>query len=323
MSKIEEKKDVYKPIKISGAFSDNYAECKSDSKKDKSVSIKNYLDKIREHLRKMINDKKKSGEWKIQLIMKINSISSKNYNDVRDMYSKSDNVEIMMSTDNIEIIEKLFDSILKRCQEGLEISMRGSDFVFDYVESLNYIFHKIDLKRGGSFIETPKRIKKKKATINVEKYDDNNCFQYSVAVELNYDEIGKSHQRVNNGKPFVEKYDWNGVNFPPEIPDWKRSESNNKSIALNVLYVPYGEKNIRHAYKSKYNSKREKQIILLMISDAGKYHYLTVRRLSALLKGVTSNHNGDFYCLNCFHSYRTKGSLKMHNNVCENNDFVM
>ena len=240
MSKIEEKKDVYKPIKISGAFSDNYAECKSDSKKDKSVSIKNYLDKIREHLRKMINDKKKSGEWKIQLIMKINSISSKNYNDVRNMYSKSDNVEIMMSTDNIEIIEKLFDSILKRCQEGLEVSMRGSDFVFDYVESLNYIFHKIDLKRGGSFIETPKRIKKKKATINVEKYDDNNCFQYSVAVELNYDEIGKSHQRVNNGKPFVEKYDWNGVNFPPEIPDWKRSESNNKSIALNVLYVPYG-----------------------------------------------------------------------------------
>ena len=321
MSKIEEKKDVYKPIKISGAFSDNYAECKSDSKKDKSVSIKNYLDKIREHLRKMINDKKKSGEWKIQLIMKINSISSKNYNDVRDMYSKSDNVEIMMSTDNIEIIEKLFDSILKRCQEGLEVSMRGSDFVFDYVESLNYIFHKIDLKRGGSFIETPKRIKKKKATINVEKYDDNNCFQYSVAVELNYDEIGKSHQRVNNGKPFVEKYDWNGVNFPPEIPDWKRSESNNKSIALNVLYVPYGEKNIRHANKSKYNSKREKQIILLMISDAGKYHYLTVRRLSALLKGVTSNHNGDFYCLNCFHSYRTKRLLKMHNNVCENNDF--
>ena len=40
-----------------------------------------------------------------------------------------------------------------------------------------------------------------------------------------------------------------------------------------------------------------------------------------MLKGVTSNHNGDFYCLNCFHSYRTKSSLKIQKNVCENNDY--
>ena len=89
-------KDVYKPIKIGGAFNDNYVEYKSDSERDKSISIKTYLDKIREHLRKMINDKKKSGEWKIQLVIKINFISSKNFNDVRDMHSKSDNVEIVM-----------------------------------------------------------------------------------------------------------------------------------------------------------------------------------------------------------------------------------
>ena len=199
--------------------------------------------------------------------------------------------------------------------------MRGSDFVFDCVESLNYILHKTDLKRGGLFIETPEWISKKKATINVENYDDDNCFQYSVAVALNYYEIGKNNQRVNNVKSFVEKYDWNGINFLAEIQDWKRFELNNNSIALKVLYVPYGEKNIRHAYKSKYNSKREKEVNLLRISDGGKCHYLTVRRLSALFKRVKSNHDGDFYCLNCFHSYRTKSSLKMHKKVCKNNDY--
>ena len=41
--------------------------------------------------------------------------------------------------------------------------MRGSDFVFDYVESLNYIFQKVDLKRSGSYIETPDWIKKEKS----------------------------------------------------------------------------------------------------------------------------------------------------------------
>ena len=47
-----------------------------------------------------------------------------------------------------------------------------------------------------------------------------------------------------------------------------------------------------------------------MITDGEKWHYLTVRKLNALLKGVTSRHNGDYYCLNCFHSYATKKTLK-------------
>ena len=96
---------------------------------------------------------------------------------------------------------------------------------------------------------------------------------------------------------------------------------NNKSIELNVLYVPEGEKTIRHAYKSKHNLKRENQVILLMISDGEKWHYLTVRSLSALLKGITLNHRGDSYCLNCFHTYRTKEALeKKPIKVCEDKD---
>ena len=110
----------------------------------------------------MIDNKRRIGEWKIQLVLKINFISSKNFNDVRDMHSKSDNVEIMMGVDTQEIIEKLFESLFQRYQKGLEESMKGVDFVFDYVESLNYIFHKIDLKRCRSYIETPEWIKKKK-----------------------------------------------------------------------------------------------------------------------------------------------------------------
>ena len=69
------------------------------------------------------------------------------------------------------------------------------------------------------------------------------------------------------------------------------------------MYAPEGENTIRHAYKSKYNLARENQVILLMIGDAEKWHYLTVRSLSALLKRITSKHNDDSYCLNCFHSF--------------------
>ena len=111
-------------------------------------------------MRKLINDKRKKGKWQIQLIMKTNFISSENFNETRDMHSKSDNIEIMVGVDTNEIIKNLFNSLIQRYQKGLKESMRGSDFVFDYVESLNYIFHRVDLKRSGSYIETPDWIKK-------------------------------------------------------------------------------------------------------------------------------------------------------------------
>ena len=158
-------------------------------------------------MRKLIDSKKKNGEWKIQLIMRINFISSRDFIESRDMYSKSDNFEIIRGSKTNEIIRDLFNSILRRYQGGLQESMRGTEFVFDYVEFLNYIFHKVDLKRSGSYIETPEWLKNKKVIINVE-IDDDKCFQYAITTALNYDEIEKHHQRVNKVKPFVNKYDW-------------------------------------------------------------------------------------------------------------------
>ena len=147
----------------------------------------------------MINDKRKSGERKIQLVLNINFVSSKNFNDYRDMHSKSDNVEILMGTDNDKIIKVRYDSLLQRYQKGLQESMRGSDFVFDYVESLNYIFHKIDLKRCGSYIETLIWIKNKKVTINF-KNKDNKCFQYSLTIPLNFEKIKKKSSKNSQSK---------------------------------------------------------------------------------------------------------------------------
>ena len=58
-----------------------------------------------------------------------------------------------------------------------------------------------------------------------------------------------------------------------------------------------------------------------MITDGGKWHYLVVTNLSALLRGVTGNNNGDFYCLNCFRACTTENKLKAHKKVCENHDY--
>ena len=58
-----------------------------------------------------------------------------------------------------------------------------------------------------------------------------------------------------------------------------------------------------------------------MITDGEKWHYLTVKSLSRLPYGITSNHHGDFYCLGCLHSFRTDSALKQHKRFCGNHDY--
>ena len=64
---------------------------------------------------------------------------------------------------------------------------------------------------------------------------DNKCFQYSVTAVLNHEEIGKNPERIK--KPFINKYKWEGINFPSEKDDWKKFEKNKVTIAHNVLYA--------------------------------------------------------------------------------------
>ena len=103
--------------------------------------------------------------------------------------------------------------------------------------------------------------------------------------------------------------------------DCKKSQQNNKTIALNILYVPHNKKEICIAYESKYKRKRKYQVILLMITDGEKYHYLAVKSLSRLLYGITSNYHGDFYCLGCLHSFYTDSVLKKHERLSSNHDY--
>ena len=226
------------------------------------------------------------------------------------MHTKSDNEEFMNGSDTDEIIKGLFESFLQKYEENLQEKMKGLDFEFDGVNFLYYDFNKININRGGSYIDSPKWLKNKKSRIN-SKNNNYKCFQYAVTLALNLDIINRHPERISKIKPFIEQYNWKETYFPSTSKDWKKFELNNE-IALNILYVPDNTKKIHVAYKSKYNLIREKQVILLMISNGENWHYLVVKNLPGLLKGVTSSHKEDFYCLNCFHSYRTKNKLEAH-----------
>ena len=225
----------------------------------------------------------------------------------------------MKGSDTDEVIKLLFESFLKKYEENLQEKMKGSDFEFDGVNFFCYDFNKTSINRGGSYIDSPQWLKNKKSTIN-PKNNDGKCFQYAATLSLNLNSIDNHPEKISKIKPFINKYNWKDIVFPAMSKDWKKFKSNNE-IALNILYVPHNTKKINIAYKSKHNLTREKQVILSMISNSEKWHCLTVKNLSGLLRGITSNHAGDFYCLNCFCAYFTKNKLEKHEKICENHNY--
>ena len=76
----------------------------------------------------------------------------------------------------------------------------------------------------------------KKATIN-PKNTDNKCFQYTATVASNYEKIESHPEIVSNIKPFINKHNWNGINYPSKIDHWKTFEKNNSTIGLNICIL--------------------------------------------------------------------------------------
>ena len=77
------------------------------------------------------------------------------------------------------------------------------------------------------------------------------------------------------------------MTYPLEKGDWIKFKKNNQTIAFNVLCVKE-EEEMYPVYISKHNSKHEKQVNFLVISNVERWHYFAVINLSSLLRGLTS-----------------------------------
>ena len=204
------------------------------------------------------------GEWKIQLAVSIRFISSRNPKQFRIRRSHSKNIEIMSGSDIDDVINNLILTLKENYSNDLT-RMDGSGYRFERFALLKYKFHKISLRRAGSYT---KRIKSKNGIIN-SKNEDDKCIIYAIIASLNPHKIDSHPERISKLKHYINDYNWHGLGFPVQASDWRKFEENNISIAFNILFVP---KDIRLAYESKYNFKREKKKnFLLMIGDCEKW----------------------------------------------------
>ena len=166
------------------AFDGSYILYESRGDKDSKLAVYECFDIIRPYLRDMIDNRKARGEWKIQLIMPIIFDSFIDSNEIRVMRTKSDNTTIMSGIEIEDAIDDLFNTFRRRYQEGLETKMKGSSFIFERIDLLQYHLHKISLNRGCSYIKSPEWIKNKGVTIDPKNTKNHVCFQLAITAAL-------------------------------------------------------------------------------------------------------------------------------------------
>ena len=174
--------DYYAPILISSMFNKGYQRYQFRGDETCSTSVKAYLDNIIPYLT-MLVDEIKGEEQTIPVDLGFNMVHMDDKRRITH-FSKSDNVICMPSSDTSKILDELLSSFYKKYQEDVATSRTSSSFVFESVEECNIHFHKIDLRRGASYIDTPDWIKNKKCTINPKNENDVYCFIYSITAGL-------------------------------------------------------------------------------------------------------------------------------------------
>ena len=146
--------DYYKPKIVRNFWNNNYIEYESNGNRNRNLSLV-YLNRIKPYLRGIIIDLQNSDTWKIQLTIAINFISSKDAEEECVMYSRSENMKFRSYNDANNTVDELFDSPRLRFQDNLETSMRRSDFIFYSVQLMYCKCHKVNIRRAGSYIDSP------------------------------------------------------------------------------------------------------------------------------------------------------------------------
>ena len=104
----------------------------------------------------------------------------------------------------------------------------------------------------------------KGVTINPKNTKNNKCFQYAIIAALNHQNIDHHPERISKLRPFIDNYDWTEIEFPAHSKNWRKYECNNKTIALNVLYVSYNDRqkkvNDEENQENKENKENKKKL---------------------------------------------------------------
>ena len=119
-------------------------------------------------------------------------------------------------------------------------------------------------------------IASKKATINPKNEKYNECFKWSIIAGLNYNKIKEKELKK------LLKFRRVDTDFSSYQRDWEEFEQENTSIALNILFLSHNSEEVKLAYKSIYNKRKNKVILLMINGETNNCYYFVVKNLLEL-----------------------------------------
>ena len=197
----------------------------------------------------------------------------------------------------------------------------------DSIMHLDISFHEVQLTRGSTYTNLPAWIANKKAVINPQNQNNEECFKWAVIAALHHEKIDFHPERISKLKPYSDLYNWKGLKFPVTVNQIEKFEKNNLDIAVNVLYLhSLKEGKIRDKIailrRSDRNTCRSNMANLLLITDGEKRHYTAIKSLSRLLSKENANSKRAYhYCQNYLQAFCTEKSRETHYANCIDHHF--
>ena len=212
---------------------------------------------------------------------------------------------------------ELLDEMIARIGEVLaNVQQNGSNWVFVKVNQLEIHLVEWQPLGGSSLLPLPKKLKDKKAVINM-KNDDNQCFKWCISRALHF--TNDHPERVTKDLiEFSERLNWDGLSFPVDLKQIKIFEKLNPLLSINV----FGFEEVFYPLRISEIKKRI-NIDLLLISDEKRQHYCLINSLSRLVSNKLTKHNGSVnICRRCLNHFPNAKKLKIHKEYCSNNETV-
>ena len=272
-----------------------------------------FLQKVRINVQNLMRENRQA---RVRIILNCEMTRKELFSEstqILNTFFHSETVENLEGTDEREIYDRFIQTIEERIQN---FNQRGSNWRFERVLSLDIHFTDFQPLRGSTFLQLPKKIRDKKAVINMKNNDDQ-CFKWSVTRALN--PVEKNSERVSKElKDQSERLDWSGLKFPVKLDQIAIFEKNNPQISINVFGFEGAVYPLRLS-----KSKSEQTINLLLISDGEKQHYCLIKSLSRLLSSQMSKHgHTNMFCLNCLNHFPNEEKLKIHEEYCLKNQAI-
>ena len=216
-------------------------------------------------------------------------------------------VQIIQTENNLTAF---YDDLLDKFNAWIDgFQERGSGFVFKKIKSSNVKQYKYNSQRASSYI--PLQFKSSNI-INVQNTKDNKCFLWSILAKLY--SANRDKQRVSKYKPYEDKINMNGIDYPVKIKDIPKVEKQNDNLSINVFALENqtNKQSLYPVYVS--NVESENNIDLLFIEDNENTHYCLIKDLDSFR--CNKNNHTSFTCRNCMQGFQRKVTLERHQEIC-------